>query len=873
MRLAVVALVLAGLAAPVHAARVRFFAVQPKVRVADGASYAAFHDTMAALMDAAFPGRDALVQAGVDDVASHLAPADPTAPAAALVVFPEDVGLVTVLIGTRGASARAQASAVGAIVSLLGPYGPQTAYYAAKFPNQPLVRNLLLALTDTIYRSFYETFRELAMTHGVWLSASANVAPARRVNDPALVALLRDPDEPARSYAYEATSARVTNATFLFGPDGEVLVPDGASGARRSPSETGGVVLPSNEKPYLTEIEQPPPGNAAGLGLAFGAVRDTEVLDTPVGRLGIVTSKPAWMPDVNDRLAARGATVILQPEAFSEWAYAATPWQPDIFKEGGFATLQKTLGFRLNVDASLTGNFFDVTFDGQSAILGRRRKGGATGAWIGQNPDTGFLAVAPWIEPDPGPALPLATRRAMLAADGARLLPASGVPCPDSLALGACENGYREAVIHADVELPDGATTGPVDPTRVTPPAFSPAVRVSGAETTPTAQHDPRVAAAHGRVWVVWHEARAGLENVFFAVSADGGKTFGAPVRASDNAAGAVAELHPAVAARGSRVVVAWQEFTAGRDDDRGRIKLARFTAGGKKRGRDVRVDDLDASGKWLPAVAFAGGSVVVAWIDERDLGPEGEPLEHVYAARGRAGGLRFDPAVRVDAGAPVAAAAHLDNKWCPAIAAADRAVYVAWADFREYNWDVRLATSTDGGRRFGPNVRVDDFADLERIDERPSVAIGRRGRVHVAWTDLRAREPDTNVFYARSDDRGAHFSPNRPLDDSRAAFVADRDTPTNQWHPSLAADADRLFVAWQDGRLGNDDVFFTTSRDAGATFAPSERVDDTGSGRSEQTRPSLALLRRGRHRTCVVAWEDDRNGNPDVYLARRLCD
>ncbi len=111
--------------------------------------------------------------------------------------------------------------------------------------------------------------------------------------------------------------------------------------------------------------------------------------------------------------------------------------------------------------------------------------------------------MAPWIEPDPGiahPALTLAERRAMLAADGARLLPGSGVACGGSLAVGACENGYREAVVFADVDLPAGATTAPVDPTLAPPPRFSAAVRVSGAEPLPVAQHAPRVAARGGRV-------------------------------------------------------------------------------------------------------------------------------------------------------------------------------------------------------------------------------------------------------------------------------------------------------------------------------------------------------------------------------------
>src|SRR5439155_311278 len=297
----------------------------------------------------------------------------------------------------------------------------------------------------------------------------------------------------------------------------------------------------------------------------------------------------------------------------------------------------KEAGFLVNVNASLTGNLFEITFDGQSAILGRKGKAspgplGPQNAWIGQNPDTGFRVIAAWIEPDPGiasPALTLAERRMLLAADGAKLLPGSGVPCGGSLIVGACENGYREAVVWTDVTLPDGPTTAPVDPVRAPPPRFSPSVRVSGPEATPVAQHAPQLAAAGARVYVVWHEARA--------------------------------------------------------------------------------------------------------------------PLEHVFAAHGRRGGTVFGPAVRVDGGAPVPLATHLDNKWGPTLAASGRSLYAAWADFRNYNWDIFLARSPDRGASWGSNVQVDDFPDFERIDERPSVAADRLGHVHVVWTDLRAREPDTN--------------------------------------------------------------------------------------------------------------------------------
>jgi hypothetical protein len=880
-------ILLAGATAPwVHAAPVRMFAVGHKQHLTDAVTYQAYHDKMAAMMDGAFPGRATLVQAGVDDVASHLAPADPSAPRNALVVFPEDTGLLAAFIGTRGTTARTQTVSTLAIVSLFGTYGPQIAYYQAKFPGQPPVRYLVLALTDTFYRAVYETFRELAMTHGVYLAVGTNMAPARRVDeadDPDIVGQLRDPDEPGRTYAYEAVAAFTPNTTVVFAPDGEILVADGSGGTRRAPSETGGVLSGSTSKAYLVPIEEPPPGNDAGLSLSFNPVHDQEVIDTPVGRLAIVISKDAWMVDVNDRYVAKGANVILQPEAFDSWAFTTSEWSPDVFREGGFANLQKNPEWVVNVDPDLTGNLFDITFDGQTSIIGRKHKADAgplTGdnAWIGQNPDTALRAVGPWIAPDPGiadPTLSLAARRAALAADGVALRPGNAIPipCPTPLSADACENGYRESVVWADVDVPTTATTSAPDPTRELPPMFGAAVRASGPEGSPVAQHTPRIAARGRHVYVVWSEDVGKGSAIRLAVSHDAGLTFQPSVPVSANLPGSVNELNPAIAVRGGRVLVVWQEFASLGNDDAGRIVMARFSGRPKKLAFDVRVDDLDASGKWMPSIAFVGSKPIVAWIDERDSGPEGEALEHVYAARGFSGGLAFGPAVRVDTGTPVPLAAHVDNKWAPSIAANKKQVLVAWADFRNYAWEIFSARSVDGGISWGSNVRVDDASTLvERIHERPSVAIARNGTVHAAWTDLRLREPDTNVYYARSTDLGTTFGPNTQIDGSATGFDPDTDTPSNQWSPSIAVDDGQVFVTWQDNRLGNDDVFFTRSIDGGQHFQPAERVDDTGTGSSEQTRPSLAIGGRGSKRTCYAAWEDDRNGDRDVYVAARPC-
>lgn len=869
---------------------VRVFLVGNKQRVLDATTVATFRAKMFALVDASQRG-PGLVQDGVDDVASHLAPHDPSAPALAVVHFPESVGLIAGLAGSRGVAAREATSATGAFAALLGPYADPIAYYTDVYPElaaQP-IRGLVVGLTDVLYRAVYETFRDMAVEYGIWVSVSFDAAPARRVDaseDPALVERLRDPDEPERPYAYVATSPLPRNFVFLFDPQGNLMVPDGDGGLLRAPGETGGELPGSVAKAYLTPIEQTLDKPGGGLSLASASVRDLDVLDTPVGAIGVVISKDAWMPDVNERFDLKGASMLLQSEAFSSWAYDLTEWAPDVFKSGGYANLQNRGGFLYNLAPSLTGNLFDVTFDGQSAILVKRRSKAPAGArtpdnaFIGQLADRGFVRLAPWIVPDPPTEAPgaLASRRADLVSFGANLLPASGVTCPDSLAVGSCENGYREAVIFTDLDVPPSPAGGdgvpvPVDRTRRTT-SFG-ANRAVAASAVGRQRH-PRVAARGRRVAVVWDDTRAGGQPaVWMSLSSDAGASFAPPVKVSDAPAGAAAELDPDVALSDGELVVAWQAFEHGGNDDAAQIRLARFTPDGVKRGRDVRVDggETDA-GRWQPALALLpDGAPVVAWIDERDQGPDGVALEHVYAARFATATGAFAPAVRVDDGTPVPLAASLDNRWSPTILAVGDTVHVAWADFRDYNWDVYAARSDDGGRSFAASQRVNGFPDFERISDAPALAAGRGSDVRLAWTDVRAREPDGNLFTARSSDGGRTWQTDRQLDLSRRGFDADRDRPSLQHAVTLAKAGERGFAAWQDDRAGNQDILFAALDDTrGGAAIREERVDDTGDGPSNQYRPHLAVAGDGSAARCVLVWEDDRDGRMQIYAAARAC-
>jgi hypothetical protein len=877
---------------PAAAEPVRVFLVGNKQRIQDATSVATFRAKMFALVDASQRG-PGLVQDGVDDVASHLAPRDPSAPARAVVHFPESVGLIAGLIGTRGIAARDATSATGAFASLLGPYADPIAYYTGVYPElaaQP-IRGLVVALTDVLYRSVYETFRDIAVEQRIWLSVSFDAAPARRVDaaeDADLVARLRDPDEPERTYAYVATSPLPRNFVFLFDPEGNLIVPDGDGGLLRAPAETGGELPGSSAKAYLTPIEQTLDKPGGGLSLASASVRDLDVLDTPVGAIGVVISKDAWMPDVNERFDLKGASFLLQSEAFSSWAYDLTEWAPDVFKVGGYANLQNRGGFLYNAAPCLTGNLFDTTFDGQSALLVKRRDKTTPGArtpdnaFIGQLADRGFVRVAPWIVPDPpapgSPPQTLAARRAELVSFGANLLPGSGVACADSLAVGACENGYREAVIFADLDVPPSPAAGdgvPVAVDRTRRVTSFGANQAIAAGATGRQRH-PRVAARGRRAAVVWDDTRAGGQPaVYLALSSDAGASFSAPIKVSDARAGDAAELDPDIAMSDDEIVVVWQALEHGGDDDAATIRLARFTHDGAKHGDDVRVDGgTSAAGRWQPALALlADGSPVVAWIDERDHGPDGVALEHVYLARPGDGTDGDARAIRVDDGVPVLLAASLDNRWSPAILAVGDTVHVAWTDFRDYNWDVYTARSTDGGRTFAASQRVNGFADFERISDAPALAAGRGNDVRLAWTDVRAREPDGNLFTARSSDGGVSWESDRQLDLSRRGFDPDRDRASLQHAVALAKAGERGFAAWQDDRAGNQDILFAALDDArGGVALREDRVDDTGDGPSNQYRPHLAVAGEGSAARCIVVWEDDRDGRMQIYAASRAC-
>ena len=159
-----------------------------------------------------------------------------------------------------------------------------------------------------------------------------------------------------------------------------------------------------------------------------------------------------------------------------------------------------------------------------------------------------------------------------------------------------------------------------------------------------------------------------------------------------------------------------------------------------------------------------------------------------------------------------------------------------------------------------------------------PSLAVGAGGRLHVLYLDLgddaldyrgghegRGGEPypgEWALVHARSTDGGSTWD---------ETVVDDAVVPTERFivflppSPSLAVDraGSRVYAAFHDGRLGDPDVWIWVSEDAGASFGPPRRVNDTPRrDGTSQYLPRLAVAAGGR---VDVVYYDRRADGRDV--------
>ncbi|MFN2290802.1 MAG: sialidase family protein, partial [Anaerolineae bacterium] len=192
--------------------------------------------------------------------------------------------------------------------------------------------------------------------------------------------------------------------------------------------------------------------------------------------------------------------------------------------------------------------------------------------------------------------------------------------------------------------------------------------------------------------------------------------------------------------------------------------------------------------------------------------------------------------------------------------------LFAVWEDGRNggvFNRDIYFSRSTDGGNTWlTPNVRVNDYVPVSNQIRPDLVYEQSTGRLYAVWQDERSGNFD--IYLAYSDDLGDTWSSNQMLNDDVGTEA--------QLNPSIAigrgalGPGNRVYVAWQDQRNGNDDIYLVRSDDGGANWSSNYFVtDDPDMTAQNQAAPSVAVENvRG---YVVVAWEDWRDPlHPEIY-------
>lgn len=270
----------------------------------------------------------------------------------------------------------------------------------------------------------------------------------------------------------------------------------------------------------------------------------------------------------------------------------------------------------------------------------------------------------------------------------------------------------------------------------------------------------------------------------------------------------------------------------------------------------------------YAPDVVFGpDGTLYVLYVNLQGVGNDPENL---WLATSTDGGRTLSAPVRV--GGPLTFQARIAVD-------AEGTIFVTWMAVEDVGTlsilgptRIVAVRSTDGGATFSEPRVISDEA-RERVGAAEPV-IDSEGDLVVVYQDFKDDRRDFEnlegppweepfaLVVTRSDDGGRSFGPGREFESGLV--------PVRRFLvylpelPSVAAGPDRsIYVAWSDGRNGDEDVFLRRSGDGGRTWAEPVRVHDNpvGDGTTQHL-PAVDVDADGR---VSVAFLDRRHDPDDV--------
>jgi predicted amidohydrolase len=268
-----------------------------------------------------------------------------------LVVFPEDVGLMLIALEHQQTLSTAQ-TIEDAIKKMTMKYFLPLVWYRLRY-NISWVPALYYYRSKAIAQAYFDTFSSLAEKYQAYIVAGSIPLPHYQMSNGEVL------------YQEGALSPEIYNSSYLFGPDGKVIG--------------------FQDKVHLLELEQ-----EGGLHLTPGKLEDIKVFDTKIGRLGIAVCLDSFQEDVIDKLREQEADILIQPSANPLlWE----EWQQEEWLESSYKFTYESGYFKCAINPMMNGEFFDLSFYGQSSIISRENTDNLKN-YFDLEPQKGFLVIS-----------------------------------------------------------------------------------------------------------------------------------------------------------------------------------------------------------------------------------------------------------------------------------------------------------------------------------------------------------------------------------------------------------------------------------------------------------------------------------------------
>ncbi len=380
----------------------------------------------------------------------------------------------------------------------------------------------------------------------------------------------------------------------------------------------------------------------------------------------------------------------------------------------------------------------------------------------------------------------------------------------------------------------------------------------------PRSQFAPRPALGMtGSIAIVWTDGRNGPDNsidydIYAATVRDPG-ALGSTInrRINDDTAGALQGLPDIASSPAGTIFCVWEDSRAGNPD----IYGAALDSLGFRTTPNLRINNDSGIGEQrIPRISAVGPDrYLIVWGDQRSgqsdiygsyLNVSGAPLgpNFVISPDPVSGGsFQGEPAVASNA-TGLTLVVWLDGREGGSVFGATLDLYGQWLD--------------SSGSPLGGNFKINSTSTPQQDASPAVVADSTRGFV-VAWIDRRLGvSTDPGDVYAQ------RFGPDRSL---VGVNVRVNDDPLGRNQKSVrgAPGPDGAYLFWEDLRDGfglDPNVQSARVPYDGSAHGPNFRVNASTPGR--QGTPSAIWDGRD---AFLVAWEDTRNGSPDIFATSIL--